>query len=254
MAFHTVLTLISEKCKSVLPKAALGSLLAGAALVGVPNAVHAYNPAYTTASPVGSYYTQTPASFGFFFDTDRDVTIDGLGFSSQPSWGSGTSYEVWLWSYVNAGNSIGDYTLIDKKTFTHGTPYEFNNGYFWQGIPLVTLNDSTTGDPTNQKGFVIGVVGDFTNLPGNVQYEGGVATFLPGIVNNDSGYNPGPNTDAFWPVPVYPDTSGVPGASATAYFNGNLSFYSVPGPLPMFGAAAGFAWSRRLRKRIQATK
>jgi len=27
---------------------------------------------------------------------------------------------------------------------------------------------------------------------------------------------------------------------------------AVPGPLPLFGAAAAFGWSRRLRKRITA--
>jgi hypothetical protein len=253
--------LIVKKLKNMFPKAVLTGLLTGCALVGAPNPAQAYTPAYSNPDPSFAFQPTTPTqkgSFGFFFDTNTNVTIDGLGFSNQPTnWGSGTSYEVWLWSYVNEGAVIGDYTLIDKVTFTEGNTYELQGAYFWQSIPLVTLTDSTTGDPTNQNGFVIGVVGDFSNNPGNVGAEGtlGAVSFLPGIVNNSSGYNFGvPSPDPFFPVPVYLTSDINPALDTTTYFNGNLSIAPIPGPLPMLGAAAGFAWSRRLRKRIQATK
>ena len=239
---------IASKVKSILPGAAFAAVLTGAAFLVGPEPAQAISPAYTTTSSTGGFYTQNPASFGFFFDTDRDVTIDALGFSSQPGWPTGTSsYQVALWSFVNGGNAIGDYTLIDQVTFTPGTPYEFKDGYFWQDIPLVTLSNSTSGDPSGLNGFVIGVIGDFTNATGNVQYEGGVASFLPGIVGNVNGFNGGPATDSFWPVPAYFPT---PVQGSTAYFNGNLSFAPVPSPLPMLGAAAGFSWTRRMRQRI----
>ena len=51
-------------------------------------------------------------------------------------------------------------------------------------------------------------------------------------------------------------STGVNGASATAIID-NFEFtaeYAVPGPLPVVGAAAAFAWSRRLRKRLNSAK
>ena len=240
-----------------LPGAVIASLLIGGALVGFQDPAQAIIPAYTTIKSLGGHLDQVPASFGFYFDTDKDVTIDALGFSSQPGWPAGsTPYTVSLWSFVNSGNTIDDYTLIDSRTFTPGLPsYYFQDGYFWQNIPLVTLLDSTTGDPSNEKGFVIGAIGDFSDLPGNVEFEGGSATFLPGFVNNDNGYNYGSDNplasdyDPLWPIPAYPPTIPL---GKNAYFNPNLSV--VPGPLPVLGAAAGFSWSRRLRKRIRDSK
>jgi len=256
LAVHPMYPSIVKKLKNMFPKAVLTGLLTGCALIGAPNPAQAYTPAYSNPDPSSAFQPTTPTqpgSFGFWFDTDRDVTIDGLGFSNQPTnWGSGTSYEVWLWSYTNGGTAIGDFTLIDKVTFTEGNTYELQGAYFWQSIPLVTLTDSTTGDPTLQNGFVIGVVGDFSNNPGNVGAEGTLSAvnFLPGIVIDIGTQNFGvPSPDPFFPVPVYDS-----GFGASAWFNGNLSIAPIPGPLPMLGAAAGFAWSRRLRKRIQATK
>lgn len=44
-------------------------------------------------------------------------------------------------------------------------------------------------------------------------------------------------------------TSGIPTAGSSVG-----GFYSVPGPLPLAGAGAAFAWSRSLRRRIKASK
>jgi hypothetical protein len=44
-------------------------------------------------------------------------------------------------------------------------------------------------------------------------------------------------------------TSGTPTEGSTVG-----GFYSVPGPLPLAGAGAAFAWSRSLRRRIKASK
>jgi hypothetical protein len=62
-----------------------------------------------------------------------------------------------------------------------------------------------------------------------------------------SGFNDATDPNGFYPVPIYPGSVGGNG-----YFNANLS--TVPGPLPVLGAAAGFGWTRRLRKRIRASK
>ena len=49
---------------------------------------------------------------------------------------------------------------------------------------------------------------------------------------------------------------GAPGSAAGApdVIYGNGVTYGVPGPLPLFGAGAAFGWSRKLRRRIGATK
>jgi len=60
----------------------------------------------------------------------------------------------------------------------------------------------------------------------------------------------------FFGIPIDPTDN----LDNNGYFNANMSFASVPppatvpGPLPLLGAAVGFSLSRRLRKRIQATK
>jgi hypothetical protein len=249
---------IVQKLKSILPGATVASLLASAAIVGLQDPAQAIIPIYTTTDVKEDYYATTPASLGFFFDTDKEVKIDAMGFAAQTRWKDGlVSYDVNLWSFTNAGNDPGDYTLIKSVTFTPTLPglqdYYQQDGYFWENIPVLTLADSTTGDlpdstnPWGQNGYVLGVQGDFSDNIGNVKYEGGTATFLPGIINNDSGYNV-VITDPYWPIPVYPGGLGV-----TAYFNGNLSYAPVPGPLPVLGAAAGFLWTSRLRKRIRRT-
>jgi len=235
---------------SIVPRVAIAGLLTSAALVAVQNPAQAVvDPAYTTTNSTGgSYGTSAGSSFGFFFDTVGSKKIDALGFSSQAGWPSGSSvYKVSLWSYTNQGNLPNDYTLIASSTFTPGTPYLFQNGYFWQDISPVNLDDSTNGDPTGERGFVIGVDGDFTSAPGNVQYEGGTATFVPGIINNSSGFNTVPDPESFYPIPAFPDSLG-----ANGYFNGNFSIAPVPAPLPLLGAAACFSFTRRIRNRIRS--
>lgn len=211
-----------------------------------------YIPAYTTTNSTGgSTPNNTPSSFGFYFDSKTTEPLNALGFSSQAAWGNGTSYQVKLWYYNNGGANPTDYTEIATKTFTHGLAYSFQDGYFWQNVnPTIPLLDTFTNDPNDLEGYVITTIGDFSNSAGNVEFEGGTATFNPKFVVNAtsaSGFNDATDTNGFYPVPVYPGSVGSNG-----YFNANLSL--VPGPLPVLGAAAGFGWSRRLRKRIRAAK
>ena len=250
--------LIVKTLKFLFPKFAATGLLTYTTLLGVlsPAQADVITPAYTTTGSTGAYYNASvAASFGFFFDTDVNVKVNALGFSSQVGWDTGSSpYDVSLWSYTNGGNVKGDYTLLATRTFTPGLPsYYFQNGYFWQNIPQVALNDSTTGDPTGQIGFVIGVEGDFSNLPGNVQYEGGTPNFLLGFANGGNGYNdlnidPTPLAPDLRPIPAYFDAA----VGSTGFFNGNFSVLPVPGPLPLLGAAAAFSLSRRIRKRVNS--
>ncbi|MEA5413936.1 hypothetical protein [Synechococcus sp. BA-132 BA5] len=49
-------------------------------------------------------------------------------------------------------------------------------------------------------------------------------------------------------------TSNNPATEAPNFVYGNAFSTPVPGPLPLFGAAAAFGWSRKLRRRLSATK
>lgn len=233
--------------------------LAGVVLLGplLPQQAKAqFLPAYTTTNSLGGYQpTNTPSSFGFFFDVDGGASINALGFADQAAWGNSTQYTVNLWSFDNGGLVPGDYTVIANATFTAGDPYTLQYRYYWQNItgsPLF-LPDTFATDPGGQRGYVIAAIGDFSNSPGNVQFETGTGSFDPRIMMAGNGFNE--DGFSFYPVPIQDGGIGFDG-----YFNANISFApappasSVPGPLPLLGAAAGFSWTRRLRNRVNASK
>lgn len=229
-----------------------GASLAGSVILFQASAQAVqFRPAYTTTDPKGgSTVTSVPASFGFFFDTQSDVLLDGLGFAAQSRWGSGTSYEVKLWFYGNGGSTPSDYTEIASKIFTQGAPYSFQDGYYWQPLAPITLVDTFNTDPSNLTGYVISATGDFSDdFPGNVEFEEGIATFSSNFLMAGNGFNNATDPYGFFPIPIFDSGIGKQG-----YFNANLSTVAVPGPLPIFGVAAAFTWSRRLRSRIRSTK
>ena len=254
---------------AVIKSSASAAALAGMVLIGsfLPQQAKAYDPFYTTINSLGTYVpTNTLSSYGFYFDVDGGASIDALGFANQTAWGNGAEYDVTLWTFNNGGLSFNDYTVIANATFTAGNVYTSQFRYYWQNIagsPLF-LPDTFTTDPLSERGYVIAAIGDFSDSPGNVQIEAidptdpmfpGSADFDPRILIAGNGYN----EDGFplFPVPFADNGIGIDG-----YFNPNVSFYvpptpppsSVPGPLPLLGAAAGFSWTRRLRKRLNASR
>jgi len=258
----------------VFKKSSLSALaLGGIVFVGslLPQQAKAYIPGYTTFTPADDNTTSpgVSSSFGFFFDTATNVSIDALGFAGDTRWSNNTSYTVKLWSFINQGASPSDFTEIATATFSEGMPYTLQSNYYWQplaGGPLSLPGTSIVDDPTDQRGYVISAIGDFSGGNGYIFPQivsplttpAGSVTFDPRIDNSAfteiNGFNDQNDTNSYFPIPIY----ATPGLENNGYFNANLSFApvppAVPGPLPMFGAAAGFAWSRRLRKRIQATK
>jgi hypothetical protein len=216
-----------------------------------------YSPAYTTTSAVGAYTaTSVSSSFGFFFETTSNVDIGALGFAAQLGWGNGATYTVKLWSYTNGGGSPTDYTELATATFTHGTAYDIQDDYYWSPLAsVVTLPDSFNTDPQSSVGYVIAAVGDFSNAPGNVQFETGTSNFDSRFLNVGNGFNDATDPNGFFGVPIYDGAVGTAG-----FFNANLasvvspSTASVPGPLALGGAVAAFGWSRRLRRRVQPNR
>lgn len=97
-------------------------------------------------------------------------------------------------------------------------------------INLVTLAPSSSGDFTD-KAFEIGE--SYLDLP----------------------FEDSDQTDLRFQLSRVGNT-GVNGASATGIIDDFVftAEYAVPGPLPVVGAAAAFAWSRRLRKRLNSAR
>jgi hypothetical protein len=128
----------------------------------------------------------------------------------------------------------------------------------YQGVGKIlawTASGNYTWNTTNNAKFTFGVdSNNSSDTPLNtVSPKSG--TFLVG----DSFISPLPDFD-----PANPDTLDFSitrvGASAAVTGTGVISDfqfiaeYDVPGPLPVVGAAAAFAWSRRLRKRLNSAK
>ena len=235
--------------------------LAGAALAGAcllvqsqPARALAYSPAYTTTGSIGGFTgSSTTSSFGFYFDTNSNVDIGALGFSAQSSWGNGTSYVVKLWSFANEGVSPSEYIQLASATFTEGNTYDLQHNYYWSPIPVVTLPDSDSSDPGGLNGYVIAAIGNFSNSIGNVQYEAGIPVFNSPFLITGNAYNDENDPDGFFEIPIYDG-----GIDNNGYFNANLAAVSsppapVPGPLAFGGGVAAFAWSRRLRHRVNAS-
>ncbi len=224
-----------------------------AASISLESPAHAINPAITVPTAAGTYYPGTnPSSWGYFLDAKTPVQLDGIGFSSQQGWPAGSSsYTVTLWSFKNGGISPIDYTQIVSKTFTPGNSYHFQDNYFWQSFPPIYLPGTYTNtDPNGLRGYVITAIGDFSDAPGNVQYEGGTPIVDSRFALGGNGFNDSSQPalpTGFYPIPIADGGVGLNG-----YFNPNLSF--VPGPLPIFGVASAFGMARRMRRRVHSAK
>ena len=225
-----------------------------------------------TVSGVGSSFTDISSppfsgnsSYGFFFDLNGTQTVNQLGLYAplSPAWTTG-SYTVSLWSYSNLTNpanpSAADFTLLGSATFNAASlaSYPIVGGYAWIDVTDITL----TGTPSDPNvGYILGANGSFTSTPNGQLGFITAPTTLPGATFNfaapffteGNGFSQD-GVDASYPVP-YANSSDPalgPFPGERGYFNPNLSL--VPGPLPVLGAAAGFGWTRRLRKRIRASK
>jgi hypothetical protein len=258
----------------VFKKSSLSALaLGGIVVVGtlLPQQAKAFIPAYTTSVPfLGLDTNAISSSFGFFFDTSSNDHIDALGFAGDTNWYD-SSYQVKLWSFTNGGVVPGDYTELASLTFTAGPlgttiPYTLQFNYWWQNIPggpIFLPNTSDAVDPARKRGYVISAIGDFSGKNGKINSQivdpstdpSSSVTFnskidISSFLGEINAFNDENDPDGFFPVPI----DLTLGLGDNGYFNANMSFVKVPGPLPLFGAFAGFSISRRLRKRIQATR
>ncbi|MEA5413956.1 hypothetical protein [Synechococcus sp. BA-132 BA5] len=184
-----------------------------------------------------------PTSFGYFFEADSTQTLNALGFAA-PITGNG-DYTVTLWSFVKGGfNPATDYTVLSTATFNTACAGCILKDFFlWKDVAPVTLAKTTDSDA----GYAITAVGNFEAGQQSV-FSGGTGTFDSSVAFAGGGYN---FTGGFGnPIPFGDPVDIVPG-NTYAFFNANASFATVPGPLPILGAAAAFGWTRKLRRRIK---
>jgi hypothetical protein len=199
-----------------------------------------------------------PASFGYFFDTNKNNSIvNALGFAVPLDWSSLTSsdakeYDVILWKYTNGGANPLDYEEKARVTFDRDSigSYVDSAAYYW--LPLAASIDLGLRTDLDDSGFVVSAVG-FYNQDSVPFLFGGTGDFDPsyGYIGNGLNVRASNFYDNSMPIPIDYDPS-----VAFGYFNANVSYFEevppVPGPLPLFGAAAAFGWTRRLRRRINA--
>lgn len=208
-----------------------------------------------------------PSSYAYYFDTVSDNTeVNGLGLAIFTDWNSRPSkapYDVYLWSYDGNLNPTAHYKVLAKVTFDPAlaSTYAQKSGYYW--LPLSThVNLGQETASSTLRGFAVGAVGDFGWIsPTNKQAEnlpylyGGSGTFKTQYINYDgNGFNNPYSTyypDMNDPLDYYsiPASANDP-LTFKGFFNANISYFEVPGPTPLLGAAAAFRWSRKLRRRL----
>jgi hypothetical protein len=186
-------------------------------------------------------FNLTNNTFGYGFTTSRAIVLTSLGvldIDSDGAVGTGLkqSHQVGIWEQDTQ-------TLLGGGTVTvqAGTSSTLVNGFRYQGLASkITLKANTS--------YRIGAVYDYA--VGNNDYfaecfsgvcdyaaAGGIALGLPYLSAGATSGFAYPND----PENVFP-----------GYFGPNFQYEEVPGPLPLFGAATAFGFSRRLRNRIRS--
>jgi hypothetical protein len=199
------------------------------------------------------------ASFGYFFDTSKDnVLVNALGFAQFTEWASYTSpdassYDVILWKYTKGEADYTGFQELAKVTFERdsATSYVDAGAFYWQPLAsLLDLGTRTDSDP--DVGYVVSSWGFYNQDSLSFLYDGS-GTFDPSFNYIGNGYNV--RTSPFYLAEVLPIPLDFDPNIPYGFFNPNVSYTEevpVPGPVPLFGAAAAFGWTRRLRRRIRS--
>jgi hypothetical protein len=119
---------------------------------------------------------------------------------------------------------------------------------------IVTYDWAWTGDTTH---FNFNKIGPYTgplvsNSPTNSRVDLPTTTPEIGTVTQNVLFNEAFGFNVFRNGGV---ASGTPGTGTAVISNFKVQAeYEVPGPLPLAGAAAAFAWSRKLRNRLKLSE
>lgn len=170
----------------------------------------------------------TTNTYGYEFTTAGPISIKSLGVFDYQSDGLTTAHDVGIWD--NSGS------LLASVNVPTGTTASLINGFRYQALNSILSLQAGT--------YRIGAL----YAPGS---DGFVQQFIPGgSATPGSGITLGnpflSSPSATLARPTNPQALAAPG-----YFGPNFQYDSVPGPLPLFGAATAFGFSRRLRRRLR---
>jgi hypothetical protein len=212
--------------RKLLPLAC--TIAIGSALFYSPAPAKA-GPAFRFISPpmpTGLSLANPPFTLGWSFTLSKSYIVDALGLFDSGGDGFVDSHDIGLWD--STGN------LLVSVTGVTGDTHPFVGGFRY-----VSLSSGLSLAPGE---YYVGA----TYLSGsdpNV-FPGEVTTIAPlaGVTFGANRFASG--SSLIFPAPTI--------SNEFAYFGPNLNL-EVPGPLPIFGAAAAFGFSRKLRKRIKSS-
>jgi hypothetical protein len=199
--------------------------------------------------PSFSFITTPPSSinvdlgvYGYHFETEIDRPIKSIGIYKNSS----TDHTVGLWDFSGASP-----VLLWQQQILSTDPCQQNGLYCWFNVSDKAL--------TANKDYVIAATwGNGDAAPAQVSPSN--LTAVPNFKLGNTAASPLNNAPSSYLVDLtgFPPTDYV-GGDDKGYYVANLSFTSftsdpsqVPAPLPLFGAAAAFGMSRKIRRRITA--
>lgn len=204
----------------------------------------AFTPAYTFTKLPNTVAADQIYNLGYHFTTDFDRQLLGIGVYNT---GARKDHTVGIWDFSNPQNPA----LVWSTSLLANVPCTSDAYYCWRAV---------TAGPTLKAGvdYVASAVWDaqdavpaivdpadislISNFQLNQPATSDLTVALPSLLASQSDY-----------PPIFDAVDFDKGI-----FAANLSFdtytpSNVPAPLPLFGAAAAFGWSRKLRRRIGST-
>jgi hypothetical protein len=186
---------------------------------------------------------------GYHFSSSISRSVKSLGIFKNP--GSDIDdHTIGIWDF-----STNPKQLLYSQQITANTQCTLFQSYCWFNIPDLQLNAVTD--------YVVAATwGGNENLPFQIN-PAAQLTSIPQYTLGKTAVLPGPSLPPSYLVDI---ANYVPTAESngdeSGFYSVNLSFNSypsdppspsqVPAPLPLFGAAAAFGMSRKIRRRISA--
>ena len=214
--------------------------------VAAPSAKAAFTPAFTLPN---SPNTITPDNnirvFGYQFVTAIDRQVKSVGIYSQ----SATDHTIGIWDF-----SLPTPSLVYQQQVPVSNGCNLYQSFCWVDIPSTPLIAS--------RDYVIAATwGEREPIPAQLNPIVGDAVInVPNFtLGNTARISSGQSLPPTFLVDLTPYVpTGTSGTDNKGYYTVNLSFDAapstsqVPAPLPLFGAAAAFGMSRKIRRRITA--
>lgn len=202
--------------------------------------------ALITVAPASTIGTTQPANAAYFnnsfwYFTDATATLNRIPLSyTDPLMSTAGVKETFTVSGITANtNTFGDIAINPEGILFGAT---VNGRFFTVDLNAANKTQITLLNPGTNPSLQLSFSADFTKLYGQnfaggqwytIDTATGIATVIPGFLE---------------PIVGTTALRDLGGARALP-MPGPLP---VPGPMPLAGAAMGFAWSRRLRRRIRS--